>query len=160
MLPAYATTIATPDLSHICNLHHSLWQHQILSPLSEARHQTCILMDASQIYFYRATVGTPVLIFRATISCTKLQGLQRWGASPWGLVQCWSVSWILPTWKHYLTLQQPFTRIKTLGHLCPPEGWRWGTKAGRGLRKGGRQRGGGHVGWIGPREAELAPGYH
>ena len=43
-LPVYAT--ATLDLSHICNLRCSLRQHhQILSPLSEARDQTCILMD-------------------------------------------------------------------------------------------------------------------
>ena len=39
---------ATSDLSHICNLHCSLWQHQILNPLSEARHQTHILMDTSR----------------------------------------------------------------------------------------------------------------
>jgi len=31
-LPAYATAIATTqDLSHICNLHHSSWQCQILN---------------------------------------------------------------------------------------------------------------------------------
>ena len=45
--PAY--TIATPDLSHICSLHHSSWQHQILNPLSEARGQTQIFMDTSQV---------------------------------------------------------------------------------------------------------------
>ena len=39
------------DPSHVCNLHHSSQQHQILNPLSEARNQTCILMDASQIHF-------------------------------------------------------------------------------------------------------------
>ena len=36
-LPAYTTTTATPDPSHICDLHHSSWQHQILNPLSKAR---------------------------------------------------------------------------------------------------------------------------
>ena len=35
--PAYTTTTATPDPSHVCNLHHSSWQHQNLNPLSEAR---------------------------------------------------------------------------------------------------------------------------
>ena len=35
-LPAYTTAIATPHLSHICNLCRSLWQCQILSPLCEA----------------------------------------------------------------------------------------------------------------------------
>ena len=42
---AYATAIATLDPSHICDLHWSLWEHQILDPLHEARDGTCILMD-------------------------------------------------------------------------------------------------------------------
>ena len=44
---AYATTIAIPKLRCICNLHHSLWQRQILK-LSKARDWTCILKDTSQ----------------------------------------------------------------------------------------------------------------
>ena len=44
-LPAYTIATATPALSHICNLHHSSWQHWILNPQSEARDRTCILMD-------------------------------------------------------------------------------------------------------------------
>ena len=43
-LPAYTTATAMQDLSHLCDLHHSLWQHQILNPLS-------ILLDTSQIHF-------------------------------------------------------------------------------------------------------------
>ena len=50
-LLAYTTAIATPEPSCVCNLHHSSRQHRILNPLSEARDQTCILMDTSQIYF-------------------------------------------------------------------------------------------------------------
>ena len=50
-LPAYTTATATPDLSLICNLHHSSRHRQILNPLIEARDQTCDLMDASQIRF-------------------------------------------------------------------------------------------------------------
>ena len=42
-LPAYATATVTPDLSHICDLDHSLQQCQILIPLSESRDQTHIL---------------------------------------------------------------------------------------------------------------------
>jgi len=42
-LLAYAT--ATPDPSPVCNLRHSLQQHPILNPLSEARDPTCILTD-------------------------------------------------------------------------------------------------------------------
>ena len=48
-LPAYAAATATRDLSHICNLHRSLWQHQMLNPLSKAKDQTCILMNTSQV---------------------------------------------------------------------------------------------------------------
>ena len=47
--PAYTTTTAMPDLSHICDLHCSLWQCQILNLLSEARDQACILKYISQI---------------------------------------------------------------------------------------------------------------
>ena len=36
-LPACSTATATPDLSRICDLHHSSWQHHILNPLSEAK---------------------------------------------------------------------------------------------------------------------------
>ena len=50
-LPAYSTAIATWDLSRVCDLHHSSRQHQILNPLSEARDQTYVLMDTSQIPF-------------------------------------------------------------------------------------------------------------
>ena len=39
----------TWDPSHICSLHHSSRQCQILNPLSEARDQTHILMDTSRV---------------------------------------------------------------------------------------------------------------
>ena len=48
LLLAHAIAKATPDLSHICNLHHSSWQHQILNPLRETRDGTHILMKTSQ----------------------------------------------------------------------------------------------------------------
>ena len=50
-LPATATATATaaPDLSHICDLHCSPWQCQILIPLSKARDETCNVMDAGQL---------------------------------------------------------------------------------------------------------------
>ena len=50
-LPAYTTATATPALSCICDLYHSLWQCWILNPLSETRDRTCILMDTSQVCF-------------------------------------------------------------------------------------------------------------
>ena len=42
---AYATVTAMLDLSHICDLHHSLWQQWILNPLSEVRNGTHILTE-------------------------------------------------------------------------------------------------------------------
>ena len=59
----YTTATATQDPSSICNLYHSSQQRQILNPLSEARGQTCILMDTSQIHFHCGTVGTPAVGF-------------------------------------------------------------------------------------------------
>ena len=44
-LPAYTTATTVPYLSHICDLHHSLQQCQILNPLSEARDRTCFFVD-------------------------------------------------------------------------------------------------------------------
>ena len=58
-LSAYTTAIAVPDRRHICDLHHSFQQHQILNPLSEAGDQTRNLMVPSRIHFRCATMGTP-----------------------------------------------------------------------------------------------------
>ena len=48
----YATATAMPDLSHICNLHSSSWQHQILNPLSGTKDPTCVLTDTSQLHYH------------------------------------------------------------------------------------------------------------
>ena len=47
--PAYTTDVATQDPSRICNLHHSSWHRQILNPLNNARDQTRIVTDTSQV---------------------------------------------------------------------------------------------------------------
>ena len=86
---AYATAIASPDLSRVCNLHHSSWQCWVLNPLSELRDWTCTLMDTSQIHFCWATSGTPVyLLFLrkcqttseiiCTILCSNQQCMKVW----------------------------------------------------------------------------------
>ena len=58
-LPAYATATATPDLSCVCDLHHSSRQHQIVNPLIEAKDGTRILMDTSRVCYHWATARTP-----------------------------------------------------------------------------------------------------
>ena len=57
------TATAAPDPSLVCDLHHSAQQCSILYPWSEARDQTCVPMDASQIRFYWATTGTSIPLF-------------------------------------------------------------------------------------------------
>ena len=44
-LLAYATATARQDLSRICDLHHSSWQHWIPHPLTKARDRTHVLID-------------------------------------------------------------------------------------------------------------------
>ena len=59
-------------------LHHSSRQCQILNPLSKARDQTFVLMDASQIHFCWATKGTPVPflhLFHHTIFTLVAEGV-------------------------------------------------------------------------------------
>ena len=58
-----ATATATQNPSHICNLHCSSRQCQILNPLSEARDRTHVLMDISQVHYCGAIMGTPENIF-------------------------------------------------------------------------------------------------
>ena len=48
-LLAYAIAIAMWDLSCVCDLYHSSWQHWILNPLREARDRTLILVDPSRV---------------------------------------------------------------------------------------------------------------
>ena len=60
---AYAAATGKQDTSHVCNLHHSSRQYQILNPMSKARDGTCILMDPSQVRFLRATTGTSRCVF-------------------------------------------------------------------------------------------------
>ena len=51
--PAYTIAIAMQDPSHICNLHHSSWQHWILTPLSVARDRT---LNIIQLVVFVSTV--------------------------------------------------------------------------------------------------------
>ena len=50
-LGAYTPATAMPDLSYICDLHHSSRQHRIPNPLSGARNRIHILMDTSWVCY-------------------------------------------------------------------------------------------------------------
>ena len=56
---AYSTATATPDPSHICNVHQSSLQHQIFILPIEAWNWTLILMDTSMVCYHWATTQTP-----------------------------------------------------------------------------------------------------
>ena len=58
-LPAYTTATAMCDPRHVCDLHHSSWQHWNLNPPSEARDQTLVIMGTSWVRYRCATMGTP-----------------------------------------------------------------------------------------------------
>ena len=51
----------TRSVLHLPPTPRGSWQHWKLNPLSKARDQTCVLIDASQIRFHWAMMGTPML---------------------------------------------------------------------------------------------------
>ena len=53
-LPAYTTITATQDPSLVCDLHQ---QNRILTPLSEARDWTQVLMDTSRVQSHDGNSG-------------------------------------------------------------------------------------------------------
>ena len=57
--PAYTIATVTWDQSHICGLHHSSQQYQILN---QRINGTCILMDTSQMRYHCATTGIPTYV--------------------------------------------------------------------------------------------------
>ena len=63
-LPAFATATAKWYPRHICDLRHTLQQHQILNPLSKARDRTCILTDTSQVLHLPSHDRTPRGFFK------------------------------------------------------------------------------------------------
>ena len=77
-MPAYAT--ATPDLSHICDLHCSSQQHRILSPLSRARIGPTFSWLLVRFFIRWATMGTLNRVNFLKVS--KLQSYQTQQQKP------------------------------------------------------------------------------
>ena len=46
-LLVYTTATAMQNPGHVCNLHHSSWQCQILNPLNEAKDQIYVVVATS-----------------------------------------------------------------------------------------------------------------
>ena len=58
---------AIPNRSCVCDLYHSLWQHWILNPLSEARYRNLILMNASQLISAEPQWELPIALFKCSL---------------------------------------------------------------------------------------------
>ena len=69
-LPAYITATAMKDPSHLCDLHPSSQQHQILNPLREARDRSRILMGTSRVCNLPSHNGNSCTIF----NCASFKG--------------------------------------------------------------------------------------
>ena len=91
-----------PDLSHVCDMHSSQ-QHWILNPLS--KDCTCVFMDANQICFYWAIMGTPFLYFFKSIVD----------------LQCWASFCSTAKWPRHMHIYVLFLIVSS--NMVYP--WRW-----------------------------------
>ena len=70
---AYTTATATPDLSRICDLHHSSRERQIPNPPSKARDQTRnLIIPKSDLFLLRHNGNSQLFIF-SIMSVPRLQ---------------------------------------------------------------------------------------
>ena len=76
-LPAYTTAMVMWDPSHVCDLHHSSWQCQVLNPLREARNWTLVLMVTMWVSQLPSHRGNALLspLFNPFLSFKKDQDL-------------------------------------------------------------------------------------
>ena len=89
-LPAYATATAMPDLSCICDLHHSSRQCQILNLMSEAREGPTT--SWFPVGFVSAVARWELLVtcFRTSL-CLRMEGSEHGSVQNW--VQVHASSW-------------------------------------------------------------------
>ena len=92
-LPAYTTATATADPNHICDLHHSSLQCQILNPLNQVRDRTRNLMVPSRIHFHCIMMGTADFLEQVH--------MERWWIGTSRPLECWvKSSWV--SWTFHL----------------------------------------------------------
>ena len=84
-LPAYTIATATLAPSHVCNLHHSPWQHHILNPLREARDQTHILLVTSYVHNLLSYNGNSLFCYKS-LSCPSFKGSFQHGTKTPGVL--------------------------------------------------------------------------
>ena len=68
-LRVYATATAMQDPSRVCDLHLGSQQCWILSPLSDARNRTCILMDTRWVVISPEPHGNSHSVFFFFFKC-------------------------------------------------------------------------------------------
>ena len=134
--PTYITATATPDQSHICDLHYSSWQHWTLNKVSEARDQTPNLMVPSRIHFCSAMMATPRIFFINSSQNNLLpvihQSLFPTTANPLQLLILFSVFSLFWAFHIYGIIQYPVSRVAqcfqgslVLYHISVPHFFRW-----------------------------------
>ena len=125
---AYTAATAMPDPSHLCDLHCSSWQWEILNLLSRARDQNCIFLDVSWVRYCWTTVGTPPLASKKASQTTMLK---FWFFTPANTVPpffaCWfkglrSSNWLSSS----INLQVNEIIVSPVGRIPP-----FGTKGSR-----------------------------
>ena len=115
----YPTATATPDLSCICDLRHSLWQCPILNTMSKATDQTCTLRDKMSVFcsvlflLYTAipaAYGWSQARDYATATATgdpshvcelHHSSWQRWILNPLSEARDWTHSLMDTSWTHF-----------------------------------------------------------
>ena len=124
---------AAGDLYHICDLHCSLWQCQILNPLSKDRDQTFILTETMS-GSYLTEPQREVLDF---IEADRLGGWKRLRKTCCVLLKCsWSWDWGIQRWGFcrlflvestliQVSLKYSFCLSKAVSSLGPPLTTHW-----------------------------------
>ena len=90
-LLAYTTATATQDPTLLCHLYHSAQQRLILHPLSEARDQPLLLMDASQVTAEPLWELPNILLSQMLINVPYLWEECGWGG---GAEHPWVRGWV------------------------------------------------------------------